>query len=230
MDGELIANLAEVRRRIQEAAERAGRSAGEIQLVAVTKTVEVDKIKQIIGQGVKVLGENRVQEMLSKMPQLPGDIQWHMIGHLQRNKVKYIVGRVSMIQSLDRWSLAEEIQKRAEKKDVAVPVLVQVNLAGEDTKFGLAGNEVLDFLTDVARLDKIRVKGLMTIAPYVQDPEEVRPVFREMRHLADNLRGKIPGVSMDYLSMGMTNDFEVAIEEGANMVRIGSALFGPRIY
>lgn len=230
MDGELIANLAEVRRRIQEAAERAGRSAGEIQLVAVTKTVEVDKIKQIIGQGVKVLGENRVQEMLSKMPQFPGDIQWHMIGHLQRNKVKYIVGRVSMIQSLDRWSLAEEIQKRAEKKDVAVPVLVQVNLAGEDTKFGLAGNEVLDFLTDVARLDKIRVKGLMTIAPYVQDPEEVRPVFREMRHLADNLRGKIPGVSMDYLSMGMTNDFEVAIEEGANMVRIGSALFGPRIY
>jgi len=230
MNVDLAVNLAEVQRRIEKAAQRAGRRAGEIQMVAVTKTVEVERIKEIVNRGVNILGENRVQEMLEKIPLLPAGIRWHMIGRLQRNKVKYIVGKVDMIQSLDRWSLAEEIQKRAQQNNVVVPVLVQVNLTGEDTKSGLAGNEVFDFLTEVARLENLRVQGLMTIAPFVDDPEEVRPVFKEMRQLAGRLRGKITGVAMDYLSMGMTNDFEVAIEEGANMVRIGSALFGPRIY
>lgn len=229
MSIDLTANLAGVQARIEKAARKTGRSAGDIKLVAVTKTVEVERIKEITNLGIKVLGENRVQEMLDKIPRLPGDIQWHMIGHLQRNKVKHIAGKVALIQSLDRWSLAEEIQRRGQQNNVIVPVLVQVNMAGEDTKFGLAGNEVFDFVSEVARMDYIRVKGLMTIAPFVDDPEEVRPVFREMRNLAKTISGRFERVDMDYLSMGMTNDFEVAIEEGANMVRIGSALFGPRI-
>jgi hypothetical protein len=230
MEVDVGANLARVRGKIARAAERSGRKAGDITLVAVTKTVGLDVIKQALIHGANVLGENKVQEMLEKMPLLPPDVQWHMIGRLQRNKVKYIVDKISLIHSLDRWSLAEEIQKRAGKNNVTVPVLLQVNLAGEDTKSGLARGEVFDFLSDVATLDNIKVRGLMTIAPYVDNPEEIRPVFRQMRQLAEELTGKIAGVEMNYLSMGMTNDFEIAIEEGANMVRIGSALFGPRVY
>ncbi len=229
MEVDLGANFAEVNGRIEKAAAKSGRSARDIKMVAVTKTVELKRIKETVDRGLRILGENRVQEMLEKVPTLPGDVEWHMIGRLQRNKVKHIIGKVGLIQSLDRWSLAEEIQKRAQQNDTIVPVLVQLNLAGEDTKSGLAGNELLDFLTEAVRLDHISVGGLMTIAPFTDDPEEVRPVFREMRKLANEMQGTIPGVKLDYLSMGMTNDFEIAIEEGANMVRIGSALFGSRV-
>lgn len=230
VDQDLEVNLAIVSRRISEAARRAGRDPAQVQLVAVTKTVPVEKIKRVVECGVKQLGENRVQELMDKIPLLPQGVKWHMIGHLQRNKVKYLIGRVSMIQSLDRWSLAEEIQKRAEKQGTSVSALVQVNVAGEETKYGLEVAEVKDFLEAVSSLNFIRVRGLMTIAPYTEDAEEVRPVFRKLRHLAMEISTSVPGVRLDYLSMGMTNDFEVAVEEGSNMLRIGSAIFGPRNY
>lgn len=222
-------NWNEVKQRLEFAAQKTSRNLQDIAVVAVTKNVEVDRIKKLNELGLRMLGENRVQEMLDKMPQLSEDIQWHMIGHLQRNKVKYIVGKVCLIHSLDRWSLALEIQRQAEKKDTIVPVLVQVNLHGEDTKHGLSRIEIFDFISEISKLKRIEVKGLMTMAPYVHNPEEVRPVFREVFHLARNIKQRYSSVSMDYLSMGMSNDFEVAIEEGANMVRIGSALFGPRL-
>lgn len=223
-------NLLKVQKRIARAAQRAGRDAQDITLLAVTKKVAVDRIREIAGLGIKDLGENRVQELLEKIPKLPAGINWQMIGHLQRNKVKSIMGKVSLIHSLDRWSLAEEIQKRAERKQMVVPVLVQVNVAGEDTKFGLPSSEVMEFLSQVTSLKNIAVRGLMTIAPYVDNPEDVRPVFRALHDLAGEIKNKNADIKMEFLSMGMTNDFEVAVEEGANILRIGSALFGPRNY
>ncbi len=220
-----------IRENIARAAERSGRSENDIKLVAVTKTVEVDLINQSIQLGVEDIGENRVQEIERKYDNITKGINWHMIGHLQSNKVKYIIDKVQLIHSLDRMSLAKEIQKRAEQIGVVVDVLVQVNIAEEESKFGLRRNNVIPFIEELLKLNHINIKGLMTIAPFVENPEDVRYVFRDIKKLSKEIQEKnYLGVEMKYLSMGMTNDYEVAIEEGANIVRIGSGIFGSRKY
>ncbi len=221
-------NLQQVKEKIALAAARAGRSAREIKLVAVTKTVPAERIKEAFAAGVRAFGENRVQEMLAKQPLLPAEIEWHFIGHLQTNKVKYMINRVSLIHSLDSWRLAQTIDRLAGKEGAKVEVLVQVNVSGEKTKHGLHPSEVIDFLQAVSALPGLRVRGLMTIAPEVDDPEEVRPVFRKLRFLFERARDLLPGAGIDYLSMGMTGDYLVAVEEGANIVRLGTAIFGRR--
>ncbi|BAF60009.1 MAG: YggS family pyridoxal phosphate-dependent enzyme [Pelotomaculum sp.] len=223
----VLENLNRVRRRIDAAAGRAGRNPEEIKLVAVTKTVAVETIREVLSGGVCCLGESRVQEFLQKYGQLPAGVEWHFIGHLQTNKVKKIIGKVSLIHSLDRWSLAEALSRAACEAGTAARVLVQVNIAGEKTKYGLLPSETPQFVAEAARLPGLEVMGLMTIAPWCENAEEVRPVFRQLKELAGKLTG-LEGVKMDYLSMGMSGDFEVAVEEGANIVRVGSAIFGGR--
>lgn len=224
----VLENLSQVRKRIHDAALRSGRNPGEIRLVAVTKNVGVDLIKEALACGVTRLGENRVQEFLKKYPQLPSDLKWHFIGHLQTNKVRKIIGKISLIHSLDRWSLAMEIHKAAIESGTAVRLLVQVNVAGEESKYGVSPSEAEDFVGEVNNLPGLQVRGLMTIAPECEDAEEVRYVFRQTRELSRRLEEKIQGLKMDYLSMGMTGDYEVAVEEGANILRLGTAVFGKR--
>lgn len=219
-------NINLIKEQIARSATKAGRNLSDIQLIAVSKNVNAEKAQEAITAGLSDLGENRVQELVDKYPSVDG-ARWHLIGHLQTNKVKYILGKVMMVHSLDRWSLAEELDRRAREAGLVIPVLVQVNVAGEETKFGLAVQEVKDFVTEAATLPGISIQGLMTIAPFVENPEEVRPVFRQLKNIAYGLK-EIPGVRMDQLSMGMTNDFEVALEEGSTMIRIGTAIFGSR--
>lgn len=225
-------NLNQVRKNIQEACEVSGRDPKEVTLIAVSKTKPVPMLLEAYDAGARVFGENKVQEIVDKYPQLPEDIQWHMIGHLQRNKVKYIVDKVTLIHSVDSLRLAETISREAEKKGVTVPILIEVNIAGEETKFGLSSKEEVISLTEqIAALPNLSVKGLMTVAPPVKDPEENRPFFREIRQLSVDITNKnIDNVSMEILSMGMTNDYTVAIEEGATMVRVGTGIFGARDY
>ncbi|GBF33281.1 hypothetical protein DCCM_2380 [Desulfocucumis palustris] len=230
MEDSIAAGLTLVRENVKRAAQRAGRDPSGIKLVAVTKTVGPDAAKRAIDLGVTALGENRVQEILAKGPLLPGGIEWHLIGTLQTNKVKPIIGRVNLIHSLDRWHLAEEISRRSVEAGLASGVLVQVNVSGEETKSGLSPEEVADFIKDALSLPGLTIKGLMTIAPYVDNPEEVRPVFKELRLLSENIKSKISSVELDCLSMGMTNDYTVAVEEGANIIRVGTAIFGKRKY
>lgn len=226
---DIKSNLAEIEERIAKAAARFGRKPEEIELVAVTKTVPVPRIREALAAGITNLGENRVQELRAKYEEIGSEANWHLIGHLQTNKVKYIVDKVVLIHSLDRYSLAQELQKRAEAIDRVIPVLVQVNIAEEETKFGLHRDEVIPFLEKIAPMSNIKVQGLMTIAPLVSAQETVRPVFRSLYRLAQEIADlNYDHVEMRYLSMGMTNDYEVAIEEGANMVRIGSGIFGQR--
>ncbi|MBE3581038.1 MAG: YggS family pyridoxal phosphate-dependent enzyme [Thermoanaerobacteraceae bacterium] len=228
--GGIRENVAEVRERIARAARKVGRQPEEITLIAVTKNVPVERIKEAVDVGIKELGENRVQELLEKQAGLAEeDISWHLIGHLQRNKVKYVWNRVRLIHSLDSLQLARELEKRAAPAGERIKVLVEVNVAGESSKFGLPVEAVPGFLKELTGFKSLEVLGLMTVAPFVNDPEEVRPVFRRLRELAGEIEAlALPGVEMRYLSMGMTNDFEVAVEEGSNMVRIGTAIFGPR--
>ncbi|GFN24060.1 YggS family pyridoxal phosphate-dependent enzyme [Thermanaeromonas sp. C210] len=228
--GGIRENVAEVRERIARAARKVGRQPEEITLIAVTKNVPVERIKEAVDAGIKELGENRVQELLEKQAGLAEeDISWHLIGHLQRNKVKYVWNRVRLIHSLDSLQLARELEKRAAPAGERIKVLVEVNVAGESSKFGLPVEAVPGFLKELTGFKSLEVLGLMTVAPFVNDPEEVRPVFRRLRELAGEIEAlALPGVEMRYLSMGMTNDFEVAVEEGSNMVRIGTAIFGPR--
>ncbi|OUM96553.1 MAG: YggS family pyridoxal phosphate enzyme [Firmicutes bacterium ZCTH02-B6] len=222
-------NLARIRGRISAAAERVGRDPADVTLIAVTKNVDAATVQQAVAAGVADIGENRVQEARAKFPFLPAGVRRHMIGHLQTNKVKQCLELFDVIHSLDRWSLAEAVSRRAQALGTVVPVLVQVNVAGEETKHGLAPGEVLSFVRMVAELPGLAIRGLMTMAPLVDDPEAARPVFRELRRLADQVADAgIRGVSMEWLSMGMSNDFEMAVEEGATMVRIGTSLFGPR--
>lgn len=189
----------------------------------------MDRINEALDLGLNNIGENRPQELVKKYDIIGNRANFHMIGHLQTNKVKYIIDKVSLIHSLDRLSLAEELQKRAEKLDILVNTLVQVNVADEKSKFGLKIEEVIPFINKVMEFDNLRIKGLMTIAPFVEDPEDIRWVFRELRKLSENIaRMNLKNVEMKYLSMGMTNDYQVAIEEGANMIRIGTGLFGKR--
>lgn len=219
-------NLNLIRKQILSSTLKAGRTPGSVSLIAVTKNFSAEHAKACVQAGVMDLGENRVQELREKIPEVTG-ARWHLIGHLQTNKVKYIIGQVSLVHSLDRWSLAMEIDNKSRALGLITPVLVQVNVAGEETKFGLSMAEAEDFVTAAAELKGINVRGLMTIAPFAEDPEEVRPVFRRLRELSEEFK-EIPGVKMEHLSMGMSHDFHVAIEEGSTMVRLGTAIFGSR--
>ena len=224
-------NLEEVERKIQGALKRAGRSREEVTLIAVSKTKPVSMLREVYDTGMRCFGENKVQELTEKWEQLPRDIRWHMIGHLQRNKVKYIVDKVELIHSVDSLRLAETIEQEAAKKGVTVNILLEVNVANEESKFGLGVDEVLPLVEKIAKFPHIRMKGLMTIAPYVENAEENRSVFRTLQKLSVDIAEKnIDNVSVEILSMGMTNDYEVAIEEGATMVRVGTGIFGERNY
>ena len=225
-------NLMEVESRVQAACERAGRPREDVLLIAVSKTKPAELIREIMETGTKDFGENKVQEMCNKIEEIREPLNWHLIGHLQRNKVKYIVDKAYLIHSVDSLRLAEEIQKEAVKKNVSkVPVLIEVNMAQEASKDGINASETEELVREIAKLPNVQIRGLMTIAPFVDDPEENRVHFRAMRELRDHLKAmNIPGVEMKELSMGMTNDFEVAIEEGATMIRVGTAIFGERNY
>lgn len=227
----LAENLAQVQKKIADACEKAGRDPGEVTLVAVSKTKPVEMLKEAYDAGARVFGENKVQEILDKYDRLPGDIQWHMIGHLQRNKVKYIVDKAAMIHSVDSLRLAQTIEQEAAKKNVCVPILLEVNVAQEESKFGLKMEEVIPLLEEICTYSHIQVQGLMTIAPFVEDPEENREVFRKLKKLSVDIAGKnINNITMSVLSMGMTGDYEVAVQEGATMVRVGTGIFGARNY
>ncbi|MCC6038512.1 MAG: YggS family pyridoxal phosphate-dependent enzyme [Armatimonadetes bacterium] len=222
-------NLMRVRERIALAAERAGRDPAEIVLVGATKSVDVERIRAAIEAGLEHIGENYAQEAWAKYQQIGDAVTWHFIGHLQTNKAKLVVRFCKFVQSLDRLALAEELNKRAEQMGRIVECLVEVNVGGEATKSGVALEEVERLIRQASQFPNIRIVGLMAIPPYLPDPEQVRPFFRKMRELFERLKGlDLPNVEMRYLSMGMSHDFEVAIEEGANMVRIGTAIFGPR--
>lgn len=224
-------NLHEVQENIRKACERSGRNPEDVTLIAVSKTKPVSDIEQIYAAGIREFGENKVQEMNDKQKVLPGDINWHMIGHLQRNKVKYIVDNVAMIHSVDSVRLAEEISKEAVKKNVAVDILVEVNVAKEESKFGLYTEDVRQFVEQISKFPGINIKGLMTSAPFVDNPEDNRQYFKKLKDLSVDINAKnIDNVHMDFLSMGMTNDYVVAVEEGATHVRVGTAIFGHRDY
>ncbi len=224
-------NLQQVEANVAAACKKAKRDRSEVTLIAVSKTKPVEMLDEIYTQGVRDFGENKVQEMCDKMEQMPDDIKWHMIGHLQTNKVKYIVGKTALIHSVDSVHLAKEISKQAVKNQVSVDILIEVNIAQEDTKFGIHAEDTIQLVKDISILPNINVKGLMTIAPFVQDPEENRQYFRGIKQLSVDInKENIDNVSMDILSMGMTGDYMVAIEEGSTMVRVGTGIFGERNY
>ena len=224
-------NLANVEKNIEQACKNAGRSRDEVTLIAVSKTKPVEMLQEIYDENIRDFGENKVQELCSKMEQLQSDIRWHMIGHLQRNKVKYIVGKVELIHSVDTYRLAEEINIQAKKQNVIVPILVEVNIAHEESKFGISAEDAILLVEEISKLENIRIKGLMTIAPYVENPEDNRLYFRKIKQLSVDITNKnIDNVFMEILSMGMTGDYMVAIEEGATMVRVGTGIFGERNY
>ena len=224
-------NLANVEKNIEQACKNAGRSRDEVTLIAVSKTKPVEMLQEIYDENIRDFGENKVQELCSKMGQLPSDIRWHMIGHLQRNKVKYIVGKVELIHSVDTYRLAEEINIQAKKQNVIVPILVEVNIAHEESKFGISAEDAILLVEEISKLENIRIKGLMTSAPYVENPEDNRLYFRKIKQLSVDITNKnIDNVFMEILSMGMTGDYMVAIEEGATMVRVGTGIFGERNY
>lgn len=224
-------NLRQVEANVAKACEKAGRDRSEVTLIAVSKTKPVEMLQEIYDAGTRDFGENKVQEMVEKYEVLPKDIKWHMIGHLQRNKVKYIVDKACLIHSVDSYRLAEEINIQAKKKNLIVPILVEVNIAKEESKFGVYKEDAILLVEEIAKLENVRIKGLMTIAPYVVDSEENRQYFRNIKQLSVDIRNKnIDNVSMDVLSMGMTGDYMVAIEEGSTMVRVGTGIFGERNY
>lgn len=224
-------NLKKVEERIQAACLRSGRKREDVTLIAVSKTKPVELLREAYDSGIRYFGENKVQELCAKYEEMPSDIHWQMIGHLQRNKVRQVVGKAELIHSVDSFRLAEAIDKEAGKQGITARILLEVNMAKEDTKFGLMPEEVLDFTKEIVRFQNIRVEGLMTIAPFVADPEENRIHFANLRKLSVDIRKeKVNNVNMSILSMGMTNDYEIAIEEGATMVRVGTGIFGERNY
>ncbi len=227
----LSKNLQQVEENIALACEKAGRKREEVTLVAVSKTKPVSVLFEAYGIGVRDFGENKVQEICEKRESLPSDIRWHMIGHLQRNKVKHIIRDVALIHSVDTYRLAEEINIHAKKIKRIVPILIEVNIAGEATKFGVDAEETMQLAEEISKLDNLRVKGLMAVAPYVENAEDNRHYFQKIRELSvDIARENIDNVSMGVLSMGMTGDYTVAIEEGATIVRVGTGIFGARTY
>ncbi|MBI4620746.1 MAG: YggS family pyridoxal phosphate-dependent enzyme [Desulfobacterales bacterium] len=222
-------NILSVKERIEKAALKAGRDPGEVKLVAVSKTVGVKEIKDAISAGVTILGESYIQEAKEKIEEIGHQVQWHMIGHLQTNKVKQAINLFDMIHSVDRIGLAEEIDKRTKQSGKRVSVLIQVNISQETTKSGIERDRAISLVSKVAKLTNIKVEGLMTMPPYFDDPEDARPYFKSLRELKGEIeRERFGNISMKELSMGMSNDFEIAIEEGATIVRIGTAIFGER--
>jgi pyridoxal phosphate enzyme (YggS family) len=226
-------NLKQVEDNIVAACQRAGRDPREVTLIAVSKTKPVSMIEEAIDYGIKDFGENKVQEMCDKIEKIPNKLNWHLIGHLQRNKVKYIIDKVYLIHSVDSLRLAQQIDHEAKKKNVISNILIEVNIAGEESKFGVSKEQVEVLLEEIKKLTNIHVKGLMTIAPFVEDAEENRVYFKEMYKLFVDMRQKNAdnnNIEMEVLSMGMTGDYQVAIEEGATMVRVGTGIFGARNY
>ncbi len=230
-------NYQDVEKKVTEACKRAGRAREEVTLIAVSKTKPLSMIEELLPLGVRDFGENKVQELTQKAETLvqkevvKPQVRWHMIGHLQRNKVKYLVDKACMIHSVDSLRLAEEINKEAGKKAIRIPVLIEVNVAEEESKFGVPMEDAEKLIRQIAVLPWISIRGLMTIAPYVENPEENRLIFRNLRNLSVDIQGKsIDNVTMDVLSMGMTGDYQVAIEEGATHVRVGTGIFGERNY
>ncbi len=226
---DIAENLKIIEQKITAAAEKSGRKREDILLLGVTKTIDVERIKQLTDLGVKNLGENRVQELTDKYDKLGSDINWHLIGHLQTNKVKYIIDKVKLIHSVDSFKLACEIDKRAGEKNTAMDILIEINIAAEQSKNGIKPEEALDLCLKISKLKNVKLKGLMTVAPFVENAQKNRFYFSKMRKLFIDIRDKnIDNIDMLYLSMGMTNDYEVAVEEGANIIRIGTGLFGKR--
>ena len=227
----LIENYNDVNEKVNAACKKVGRNRDEVTLIAVSKTKPAENIAELYEYGVRDFGENKVQEMVEKYELLPKDIRWHLIGHLQTNKVKYIVDKVHLIHSVDSVKLAEQIEKEAAKKGVIVNILVQVNVANEETKFGLDKDETIKNVEAISKFEHIRIKGLMTIAPFVEDSEENRKYFNNLKQLSVDIQKKnIDNVDMDFLSMGLSGDFETAIEEGATLIRVGTSIFGMRNY
>lgn len=224
-------NLEKVRENVHRAVERSGRSDSEVLLIAVSKTKPVEDLMEAYDAGVRNFGENKVQELVDKYEVMPKDVRFHMIGHLQKNKVKYLIGKTCLIHSVDSFELAKVIQKESEKKNVITDVLLEVNVARENSKFGVFKEDLLDLVKEVSTLKNVRIKGLMTIAPFVENPEDNRQYFNELKRLGIDIDSQnIDNVSMGTYSMGMTGDYEVAIEEGATMVRVGTGIFGVRNY
>ncbi len=224
-------NLSVVEEKISEACKKSGRNREEVTLIAVSKTKPMEELQEAYDQGIRLFGENKVQEIVDKYEALPKDIHWHMIGHLQRNKIKYIIDKVDLIHSVDSLRLAEAIEKEAAKRNLIVNILIEVNVGREESKFGFLPEELDDFVDKVQSFSHIRVKGLMTSAPFVVDPEENRPIFACLRKLSVDIAKKnAHNITMSVLSMGMTNDYQVAVEEGSTMVRVGTAIFGARDY
>lgn len=222
-------NMEDVKERIRVACGRAGRPQSDVTLIAVSKTKPLALLREAYDAGAREFGENKVQDLLDRIPEMPADVRWHMIGHLQRNKVKYIVGKVAMIHSVDSLRLAEEISHEAVKQGVEVDVLVEVNVAGEESKFGVSATDCTLLVEEIAKLPSVHVQGLMTIAPFTEDAEENRQYFRKLKKLSVDIGSKnIDNVNMAVLSMGMTGDYPVAIEEGATYVRVGTGIFGER--
>jgi len=225
-------NIDDIVKRIEVTCKKAGRNPNDITLIAVSKTVESPKVREALEAGIDNLGENRVQELIKKYEDLKDTgIKWHMIGHLQKNKVKYIIDKTVLIHSVDSLSLAEEIDKRAKNRGLVANVLIELNIGEEESKFGIKEENIYDFIKSLENFENIRVLGLMTVAPFCENPEDVRWVFKKMKDIYDKISTmNLKNAEMKYLSMGMTNDFEVAIEEGSNMIRIGTAIFGARKY
>ncbi|WP_044296031.1 MULTISPECIES: YggS family pyridoxal phosphate-dependent enzyme [Robinsoniella] len=224
-------NLYDIQKRVEAACKRAGRDSSEVTLIAVSKTKPVTMIEEIMAEGVVDFGENKPQELKDKYEILPKNLKWHMIGHLQRNKVKYIIDKACMIHSVDSLRLAETIQQEAEKQGLVMPVLIEVNIAKEESKFGVSLEDTEELVRKTAKLPNLRVEGLMTIAPFVEKAERNRVYFENLRKLYVDIKSKnIDNVNMCNLSMGMTGDYEIAIEEGATLVRVGTGIFGERNY
>ena len=224
-------NLRTVEENIQKACDKAGRDRNEVTLIAVSKTKPVEDLMEAYEAGVRVFGENKVQELCNKMEKMPDDIHWHMIGHLQKNKVKYIVGKVDLIHGVDNEELAKEINKRAEKAGVVQDILIEVNIAEEETKFGIAPDKVMDFYVNISKLPYVNVRGLMCIAPNVDAEEKNRQHFVNLHKIFVDIMNIMGDNSrVDIMSMGITGDYRVAIEEGATMVRVGTGIFGARNY
>ena len=222
-------NLEEVRDNMRLSCIRANRQLKTVKLIAVSKTKPVSDMFKAYDFGVRDFGENKVQELLSKYDKMPKDIRWHMIGHLQRNKVRQIVDKVFLIHSVDSYSLAEEIEEQADKHDVKVNVLVEVNIGNEDSKFGINAEQADEMVEELMKMEHISVKGLMCVAPFTDNPENNRRYFRKMKAISDNINNKLGRAYLAALSMGMTGDYEVAIEEGSTMIRVGTGIFGERV-
>lgn len=225
-------NIRDVEEKIQAACDRVGRKREEVTLIAVSKTMPVEYLREAYLHGLRVFGENKVQELVRKYEELKSDgIEWHMIGHLQVNKVKYLPEIASLIHSVDSLKLAEEIQRIGEKYSKIMDILVQINLSLEDSKFGITKDEAEDFIKRLSAYPNLKVRGLMTVPPFVEEPEDNRQYFRELRKIMVDLNAKnIDNIDMNILSIGMTGDYEVAIEEGATHIRVGTGIFGERSY